>query len=1117
MTMRLDVAAQDGGELARLEDARDLGAGVVVALYRLARQAQLHDLANQAFVRQLEQTHQVIGEYCARTGAPVTLLFAQKSVLLGGQLLKGSRATYEAASELGELLDWCGGAELSIARDVSRQELHAFGEAVSNATRGEKGRAFRSGSPKIRLRAVAGAARVRGMELERLSVEQRVVRNYANAVVVLRRFFEDLAASRYVLPRRIKRIAQNLVDLSSGSTPAFLGVTEARNANHDAAGRAVNAAILAVAIAREVTGDRIALAQIAMAAMMSDVGRPRALARQTSAATGGPRLSQVAPRLTEEAEDKLPGGTSAVLTALGRVNEASMTRTVIAFETLWLRRSATLGPVYRGARPPTLHARIVTIARRYNDVLTPEPGSPPPTPDAAVATLAVELTDPVDRNVLRMLVSALGACPVGTVVELSSGEVGEVVAGRGRGPGAKPLVRLSLARDGAVLPAALDVDLGRAGEARTIARVVSIDGWKKGLEAPPPARTEADVNSPSRSAVVPTEPRVPVAMPITTAPPPPARAERSRVAEVAPEPPAARSFLAAQPITVFPPARGASKDPIDFDESALAPEGAGASGAMGRMIEDALRGEAALAPAEAPSAAPPLVPPLPVRPSNPPRPWRIGESSPPRSLETPGADVATFAEIKAARPATPVPPAGESHVPTARGTLGATPLVHVLVYMLDHALSGSIVFREPDELDHILHFQLGAVSKVSTARPTSRIGDELVASGLVTRATINDAVDGARHLGLLLGEYLVGHDLVTRDALTKALETQISTRVASLVNLPPDTTYSFYKEIDLLRSVESEGVVSDPLDVILASVRAWHDRARIRATLSRIAKHPLVFQEQSDISHVKLTGDERKVLDHVGAAKIPTSQLFQANVADEETVSSLLYALAVTRQFAFKGQKGAPMGWRGAAIPISIAPPAPRETVSVNVPPSRVPSFLPGELGDVVRLSGVPPESVMPGSARVSRISPVGFDDGARAMSAAESEVANAERGLEAMTNFRLAEAALQRNDLAQAERLSSRAVLADPEQRDYVALHAWIRAMMSAKPDAPNEAILTLSRLLAEDPVNERALLYRGKLLKKMNRMKEALRDFDRVLQVNAKHREAGQEARLLRQRVTK
>ena len=277
MTMRLDIVTNDAGELVRRELTRDLGAGVVVSIYRLAKLAQLHNLTNQAFLQQLDQTHAIIGDYCLRSGANVNILFAQRAVFVAGQLLKGSRAVYENAQELGEILDWLGGSDLTIARDVTRDEILKFAEGISTGLRSERG-TFQSPTPRIRLRPVAESARLRGLEIEDLDQDQKTVRMYASAVVIMRRFFEDLLESKYILPRRIKRVAQSLVDLSEGATPAFLGVTEARNANHDEAGRAVNTAILAVTIAREITQDRVTLAQIAMAGMMHDVARPRALA-----------------------------------------------------------------------------------------------------------------------------------------------------------------------------------------------------------------------------------------------------------------------------------------------------------------------------------------------------------------------------------------------------------------------------------------------------------------------------------------------------------------------------------------------------------------------------------------------------------------------------------------------------------------------------------------------------------------------------------------------------------------------------------------------------------------------------------------------------------------------
>jgi len=128
-----------------------------------------------------------------------------------------------------------------------------------------------------------------------------------------------------------------------------------------------------------------------------------------------------------------------------------------------------------------------------------------------------------------------------------------------------------------------------------------------------------------------------------------------------------------------------------------------------------------------------------------------------------------------------------------------------------------------------------------------------------------------------------------------------------------------------------------------------------------------------------------------------------------------------------------------------------------------------------------------------------------------DPHAANAERALEAMTNFRLAETALQRGDMQLAERLAQKAAEGDPEQAEYVALYAWVRAM-GASPNQVNDAIDTISRVLTHEPTCERALLYRGKLYKRANKAREALRDFEALLKINPKHREAASEVRLLR-----
>ena len=126
----------------------------------------------------------------------------------------------------------------------------------------------------------------------------------------------------------------------------------------------------------------------------------------------------------------------------------------------------------------------------------------------------------------------------------------------------------------------------------------------------------------------------------------------------------------------------------------------------------------------------------------------------------------------------------------------------------------------------------------------------------------------------------------------------------------------------------------------------------------------------------------------------------------------------------------------------------------------------------------------------------------------------DAELALEAMTSFRLAEAALQRNDLASAEEHASKAVDGDPTHADYVVLLAWIRAL-SGGPQKIAEAIRTMSRVLIEDPSHEQALFYRAKLLVRTNRLPEALNDFNELLSANPNHREAQSEARQLKAKL--
>src|SRR5262249_55665891 len=119
----LDVLTKNQSENVRRAHARELSAGVVTALFRLVKLSTLHSLDNQAMVRQIDETVQLVSEYGQRTEHNVSILFAHGSVFVGGQLLRANRGVYEGALELGEILERVGAAEIGIKKEVQPNDF----------------------------------------------------------------------------------------------------------------------------------------------------------------------------------------------------------------------------------------------------------------------------------------------------------------------------------------------------------------------------------------------------------------------------------------------------------------------------------------------------------------------------------------------------------------------------------------------------------------------------------------------------------------------------------------------------------------------------------------------------------------------------------------------------------------------------------------------------------------------------------------------------------------------------------------------------------------------------------------------------------------------------------
>jgi len=119
--------------------------------------------------------------------------------------------------------------------------------------------------------------------------------------------------------------------------------------------------------------------------------------------------------------------------------------------------------------------------------------------------------------------------------------------------------------------------------------------------------------------------------------------------------------------------------------------------------------------------------------------------------------------------------------PTAAGSLEKTPFVHLLVYVADHMLSGSMVLAEPNRAqgqEHTIYFFQGSASKVRTGEPIAHLGRVLFELGFINESELNTSLMALGDGGELHGEALVRQGIIDRSKLMRALAAQLNRKMA---------------------------------------------------------------------------------------------------------------------------------------------------------------------------------------------------------------------------------------------------------------------------------------------------------------------------------------------------
>lgn len=402
--------------------------------------------------------------------------------------------------------------------------------------------------------------------------------------------------------------------------------------------------------------------------------------------------------------------------------------------------------------------------------------------------------------------------------------------------------------------------------------------------------------------------------------------------------------------------------------------------------------------------------------------------------------------------------------PPPKGTLAEQPIAVLYAHAVDHRLSGSLALMPPDASGDdadVIVFADGAPVRVRTRKQVAPLGEMLVRLGVIADVDLDAALTRAASAQSRIGRQLVSDRLIDRRLLLRALREQVLVRLRSLGDLPAATSYEFHSQTDLLdEGAPTNATPCDPLAGLLAVCRTFAAGVGADASRAALAAHADVevhLRPNARPERFELDEPERTLLQRIREGRpLPLAAYLSGAVVPERVAVSLLYAFLLARQLELPGEVEAPLD-------------AEAETQ---------PSLRDSSLG-----RGVDPLR----SSQVMRV-------------------------LGAADDHREARELLRAGDLEAARVLAGRASERSPGNGEYRTLHGYLTGLCGD----PARGVAILDEVVRKDARNDRALVYRAKLLEEQGKTAAARKDLEAALEIRPKNEEARSTLRSLRQPPT-
>lgn len=236
--------------------------------------------------------------------------------------------------------------------------------------------------------------------------------------------------------------------------------------------------------------------------------------------------------------------------------------------------------------------------------------------------------------------------------------------------------------------------------------------------------------------------------------------------------------------------------------------------------------------------------------------------------------------------------------PSAEGRFGKTPFAHVLLYIREHKLNGSLSIDGPANGpmagEHFFVFEQGALAQAWLASGLDRFGDLLVELKLVAAANRADAEVILSAEQALVGDVFTEMGLIEAETVPRVLKEQNKRRTQRIFSLG-NATYRFYQNIDLLEGFGRERFPLDVLGLVWRGVSASPPHATIDQTLAKLGPNAVKLRDETSLKLFEFERDVDPLLAAIRRSPVTVAEL-EGFTSDPQLARTLVYVLLTSKQ-----------------------------------------------------------------------------------------------------------------------------------------------------------------------------------------------------------------------------